>query len=405
MNTISLYSKALVGGLVTALRMVAVLPSLHAAMSLPLRLLSTVCLAFIMIGVGKEFQFNRGAGRSQAGDYGVAMLAAAVPWLLVALWAYATDLSVTLPADGHIPAWVAVLFVARFSAPTSAGVLFSMLHAAGLEKEWMYQKARVLAIFDDVDTILLLIPLQMLILGPRWQLGFILVATVGLLVFGWKYYRRINLPSGPFWLMAYAVLLTVGLEALAAGTAYLDSSLPVHVEVLLPAFVLGMIMRLDQPQRASASKLPFWVSLVFLALVGPALPTAALALNLADLPTYLGHATAFLVLGNLGKMAPAFFYRKEAKLNERLSLSVGMWPRGEVGAGVLAVAVSLGIGGQMVTIAALSLALNLALTGHFIGMARWLLRPTPLAFKPPDWAYRWRMPVIVAFFTVVLVAC
>jgi hypothetical protein len=47
-------------------------------------------------------------------------------------------------------------------------------------------------------------------------------------------------------------------------------------------------------------------------------------------------------------------------------VAIGMWPRGEVGAGVLVLSLSYGIGGPVVTVAMLSLALNLALTGVFI---------------------------------------
>jgi hypothetical protein len=44
---------------------------------------------------------------------------------------------------------------------------------------------------------------------------------------------------------------------------------------------------------------------------------------------------------------------------ERLALCIGMWPRGEVGAGVLVVSLAYGIGGATVTVATLGLALNL----------------------------------------------
>ena len=47
------------------------------------------------------------------------------------------------------------------------------------------------------------------------------------------------------------------------------------------------------------------------------------------------HVLALTVLSNLGKMFPAFCYRREAHWRERLALAIGMWPRGEVGAGVL----------------------------------------------------------------------
>ncbi|MBN2292601.1 MAG: hypothetical protein JXM70_09260, partial [Pirellulales bacterium] len=59
-------------------------------------------------------------------------------------------------------------------------------------------------------------------------------------------------------------------------------------------------------------------------------------------------------------------YRREAHWRHRLALAIGMWPRGEVGAGVLVLSLSYGIGGPIVTVAMLSLALNLALTGVLI---------------------------------------
>lgn len=76
-------------------------------------------------------------------------------------------------------------------------------------------------------------------------------------------------------------------------------------------------------------------------------------------------------------MYPFFCYRREAHWRERLSVAIGMWPRGEVGAGVLVLSLSYGIGGPVVTVAMLSLALNLALTGVFIFIIRRLIRALP----------------------------
>ena len=56
--------------------------------------------------------------------------------------------------------------MSRFAAPTSAGILFTMLAALKLKESWIYRKIQVLAIFDDLDTILLMIPLQILMIGP-----------------------------------------------------------------------------------------------------------------------------------------------------------------------------------------------------------------------------------------------
>jgi amino acid permease len=54
-----------------------------------------------------------------------------------------------------------------------------------------------------------------------------------------------------------------------------------------------------------------------------------------------------------------------------------MWPRGEVGAGVLVISLSYGIGGPIVTVAMLSLAFNLLLTGAFIYIVKRLTRRLP----------------------------
>jgi len=78
------------------------------------------------------------------------------------------------------------------------------------------------------------------------------------------------------------------------------------------------------------------------------------------------HVAALTVLINLGKMFPLLCYRREAHWKERLALAIALWPRGEVGAGVLIVSLSFGIGGPIVTVALLCLALNLILTGVFI---------------------------------------
>jgi Kef-type K+ transport system membrane component KefB len=92
---------------------------------------------------------------------------------------------------------------------------------------------------------------------------------------------------------------------------------------------------------------------------------------------FAAHALALTVLINIGKMFPAFCYGKEAHWRERLAVAISMWPRGEVGAGVLVISLSYGIGGPVVTVEMLSLALNLLLTGAFIYVVKRLTRPLP----------------------------
>ena len=87
------------------------------------------------------------------------------------------------------------------------------------------------------------------------------------------------------------------------------------------------------------------------------------------------HVVLMTIVSNIGKCLPMAAYKNEATLRQRLALSIGMFPRGEVGIGVLLVSLEIfrqqnmldsPAVQQSMTIGALSLALNLALTGLFI---------------------------------------
>ena len=77
------------------------------------------------------------------------------------------------------------------------------------------------------------------------------------------------------------------------------------------------------------------------------------------------HVVAVSALSNLGTLVPVFFYR-DRQLSERLALSVGMFTRGEVGAGVIFIALGYSLGGPALIISVLTLVLNLILTGGFV---------------------------------------
>jgi Kef-type K+ transport system membrane component KefB len=106
-----------------------------------------------------------------------------------------------------------------------------------------------------------------------------------------------------------------------------------------------------------------------------------LDLGAIDWGTTALHVLAITVVGNLGKVYPAFCYRREVPFRERLALAIGMFPRGEVGAGVLVVSLTLlppgGPAQGAIQVALLALALNLVLTGAFIVVVKRLLGPTP----------------------------
>jgi Kef-type K+ transport system membrane component KefB len=111
-----------------------------------IRLVTMLCLSFIMIHVGYEFELDRTRWRSLAVDCGVATTAAGFPWIFAAV--YFVWVLGAPGAVSSVEAWKEALLTARFAAPTSAGILFSMLAAAGLATTWLFRKARVLAIFD-----------------------------------------------------------------------------------------------------------------------------------------------------------------------------------------------------------------------------------------------------------------
>jgi len=411
MRKVALYSILLVAGLLISQILPGMLGDNADTVSLMVRALTMTGLAFIMIHVGFEFHIDKRNLKSYGWDYVVAFSAAALPWVFVTLY----FVFVMLPADfwRDDRTWRETLLAGRFAAPTSAGVLFTMLAAAGLASTWVFRKARILAIFDDLDTILLMIPLKMLMVGLAWQLGAVVGLMAVLLVAGYVLMHRVRIPVSWPWVLGYAVAIAVTSEIIYAGTMWIDADVPIHIEVLLPAFVLGMIAYprgsaehadagvlvpqqsvievehalkavLDRPAEASASMV---ISGLFMVLVGLSMPpfVGAAAAAFVDSTTVTGsqppmgwgaialHVIVVTVISNIGKMFPAFCYRREAHWRERLAVAIGMWPRGEVGAGVLVVSLSYGIGGPIVTVAVLSLALNLVLTGVFIVIVRRLV--------------------------------
>lgn len=89
---------------------------------------------------------------------------------------------------------------------------------------------------------------------------------------------------------------------------------------------------------------------------------------------YVVHILVCSALLVIGKLFPTFCYSSEATFNERLALSVGMCPRGEVGAGVIMISLGYGITGPILIISVMTLALNLVSTGMFISIVVMLLR-------------------------------
>ena len=344
-----------------------------------------ICLAFIMINVGREFEIDKSNVRVYVKDYLVAMLAAALPWIFIAVY----YIFMLMPQEwwGMGETWKETLLLTRFAAPTSAGILFSMLAAMQLQKSWIYQKAQTLAIFDDLDTIILMVPLQVAMIGElNWQMMAMLVAIFGMFFVGWKYMSRLEIQQNWYAIFTYAVLVYGATYLIYTVTKhFFGAQGAIHIEVLLPAFIFGMIIKLRHVGGKVESRVATLVSVVFMLLVGMSMPliefntvanTEESSSVIASIPMMSGgmialHVLAVTILSNVGKLAPMLFYR-DRTLTERLALSVGMFARGEVGAGVIFIALGYNIGGPILLLSVLTLVLNLILTIGFVYIVKHL---------------------------------
>ena len=347
----------------------------YATLSNVVYMLLGTCLAFIMINVGREFELDKNNVGIYVKDYCVAMLAAAAPWILIAIYYVLFLLPSDLWSSGD--AWKETLLLSRFAAPTSAGILFSMLAAIGLQQSWIYRKIQVLAIFDDLDTILLMIPLQIAMIGLHWQMGVILFIVIGLLWFGWKKMSCYKMRQEWWAILCYAIIIFGAIHIIYVTTKHLfgpDDAL--HIEVLLPAFVLGMVIKREHKGAKMDEGITTVISLLFMLLVGMSMPQISASVTDAGnsimasqpMPSWgiiALHVLAVTLLSNIGKLVPMLFYRNHS-IKERLALSIGMFTRGEVGAGVIFIALSYNIGGAALLISVLTLVLNLILTGGFV---------------------------------------
>ena len=375
MKKVLSFSMLLMVGLLLSQVLPTAMGESYATLSHVVYMLLGTCLAFIMINVGREFELDKSNVGAYIKDYCVAMLAAAAPWILIAIYYVFFLLPSDLWSSGD--AWKETLLLSRFAAPTSAGILFSMLAAIGLQRSWIYRKIQVLAIFDDLDTILLMIPLQIAMIGLHWQMGVILFVVIGLLWFGWKKMSSYSMRQDWWAILIYAVIVFGVIHAIYLVTKKLfgaDDAL--HIEVLLPAFVLGMVIKREHKESKSDENITTAISLLFMLLVGMSMPQiSASAHAVGDsimasqpMPSWgviALHVVAVSILSNIGKLVPMLFYRNHS-IKERLALSIGMFTRGEVGAGVIFIALGYSIGGAALLISVLTLVLNLVLTGVFV---------------------------------------
>ena len=372
MSVITLYSLYLIFGLTLSQLIPLFVPTFLPVLTEPLQVVSMICLSYIMILVGAEFNIDRSNPKQYSMDYFVAATAAACPWIFVALY------YMFFFFDAHwvdFNSWRESLVISRFAAPTSAGILFTMLAAAGLAKTWVFKKARILAVFDDLDTVLLTIPLKILFVGLRWQLFLMLLMMVTLLVVAWYYQHTLKWKTSPRFIFYYAAGITLVSELVYLIGYQINPEVPIYLGVVLPSFVLGMLLRVEHKAIVAPDmqKLSHYVSSIFMVIVGISMPFMG-ELVQGDIPygILVLHVVGVTILSNLGKCFALFCYRKEATLRQRLAVSIALFPRREMSAGKIIVTISYGLGGVAIAVSLLSLCLNLVLTGVIISAVKYL---------------------------------
>ncbi len=371
----------------------------HYPFQVAVNFITIVCLGFLVIRLGLEVSLNYKNLRQYKTDAVVAFLSASFPWLLCAFYfVYAFDHA---PTISNRDIWKESLFLSRFAAPTSLGVLVAMLGVAKFKTSWLGRKLRTLVILDDIDTIILMIPLKKMMLKGLGIDTFLTVAMLGAIGWlGWKRSRAYRLPLRWPWLLAYALLLTLGTEFIYYWTTA-TPSVTLHIEVIFPAFVLGAVIAYprggfdtlhaihDEVGEKRATTVITCLFMLFAGMLMPplipdgthCLTELMLGVDAPDcnsiwnwkfgsmhLSTLLYHVTIVSILITMGKMVPIFFYREEASFGDRFALAMGMCPRGELGTGLLVVSLSLltVVENSILTVAALSLAVNILLTGPFV---------------------------------------
>jgi Kef-type K+ transport system membrane component KefB len=238
-----------------------------------------------------------------------------------------------------------------------------------------------------------MVPLKAILIGLKWELFVVLFIVFGLLIFGYKRLHTYQLPTGWRWTMLYALVITAVTEVAYYMTHYKIAMEAIHIEVLLPAFILGVVVQVEhdgdehkaeRQHDATSTKAKLalahlqnervltYISALFMVFVGFSMPplfggnSAEGNSEPMSASSFVGHVVAVSVLMVLGKMFPVACYQKEANLKTRFALAMGMCPRGEVGAGVILISLDLGIKGDAIGIAVVCLALNMIMTGGFI---------------------------------------
>jgi hypothetical protein len=186
--------------------------------------------------------------------------------------------------------------------------------------------------------VLLMFPLKMMLIGFGPGLLILILAVVGFLAATYFCIHWLEVPTSNGWIALYALFVWL-------ATYGFDYATDLHLEVLVPAFALGCVIKSDHLHgsaeyaavlpRSDVSKIDVQALLDwaikggFMLLAGMALPP--ITLGEMSVVIVAAHVVLITIVSNIGKCVPLLVYPEEATARERLALSIGMFPRGEGG--------------------------------------------------------------------------
>merc|ERR1712139_719323 len=82
----------------------------------------------------------------------------------------------------------------------------------------------------------------MVMVGFKWELLVTVGIMILLLAVAWRKLHALKLPHSCWWTLGYALAVAIFCKALHYVTHHYIDMKPIHIEVLLPAFVVGCII-------------------------------------------------------------------------------------------------------------------------------------------------------------------
>merc|ERR1712137_936299 len=332
------------------------------------RLPAGIALSYIIVHVGLDFEIVKWRLPTYALDFFVATSAALVPLLVIFGYLKYVCGSHSLPPHWYVKDALGTsqgLLLSVFSAPTSAGMLISMMEAADLKHTWVFKKASMLAILDDIDSLVFIAFMRILAIpGESVDLAHFgpVITTVGLLMLAWFNIHKYVIPHSWPWVMAYAIIIGTCLWCVEGLTrSYPHNHWIFVVAVLIPSFTLGCLtydpkMETSQSYKhieielsekfieqqeyidSHAPCMETFMGCAFMFFVGLSMPGLG-ALGHIHVSAVVFHVAMINILMLLGKLLICFFYSDETDRTQRLALGLAMCPRGDIGASVIIITI------------------------------------------------------------------